>query len=228
MKSGYFLFLLLLLCPQPALAQADTTPGNVLPVEKGGTPRSAILRLSGSSFSEGAPKLVIGNLVDGRGGVQLYFQPGAGPDQNLTDALAAESVQKMIELSPEQQKEFREIRRRLAKRQQELSQKYEHRNDTSIIQPLREQINRKYEQERVALSTEIDQQLQEKLVPRQLRLIGQYRFNQSVRIFGFSKTLSRQHLVDSIGTTEKQVRELEKIRKEAEEEIRKKVAEIRQ
>ncbi|MEE2639446.1 MAG: hypothetical protein VX768_02355, partial [Planctomycetota bacterium] len=47
-------------------------------------------------------------------------------------------------------------------------------------------------------------------------------------IFGFSKTLSRQHLVDSIGTTEKQVRELEKIRKEAEEEIRKKVAEIRQ
>ena len=119
----------------------------------------------------------------------------ATPTTNLSliDFLSSPMVQRQIDLTQEQLDELKKL-----KVKKKSAMESEDRHDQL---------------------SQLDNELKKSLIPFQVRLIKQIRFNDLVARYGFSWTVSNRPFVEDIGTTKSQKAELLKIKKDAEEEI---------
>ena len=172
-------------------------------------------------------RAVLVNELSLSGEMGYYFSAVSPNHQSLINYLGSKSVQQQIELSKEQKSQFDAIRKKYSQGMAEISTKYSHRNDKKIAQELRNQFASKYKDELKSFKSEIEKEVQETLVPQQVKLIKQLQFNQSVKIWGFAHTVSKAPYSDQIKTTKKQSAEILKIKKDAEAEIRKAIEDIK-
>lgn len=162
------------------------------------------------------------------GANQIFFQPYFNANQNLLDYLTSPNVQKQIELSSDQKKQFAEIRKKMSESMSQVASRFPQLRDPKISKEKRNELNKNYSVELKKVRQEFEEEVKESLVPQQLNLIKQLRFQTSTKLLGFSRTISGKPFGEELKTTDKQKKAIEKIKAEAEAEIQKMIEELRQ
>lgn len=163
--------------------------------------------------------------MDGANG--MVFHSYSPVNQPLVDYLASPKIQEQIELSREQKEQFNSIRKKLATGYTSIGKKYHQRTDMKASKKVREEANRKFNEEVKELRTEMEEEVKETLVPHQVNLIKQLKFKMLSKIYGFSHAVSNAPFGETLKTTDEQKKELAKIKMETEKAIQEKIAEMR-
>ena len=172
--------------------------------------------LNGAFFSYASPS---------SGGTITYW--GGGPNASLMDFLAADHIQKQIELSKEQKETFRDFHKQLAQEYSNIRNKYPELKKKDLDPKERQKINRTVHLKYMEVKKELNKELEDSLVPQQLELVKSLKFRQSVQVYGLTWTLVNGQFKDEVKITDKQKKEMEKNKRETEAAVHKKIAEMR-
>ena len=173
------------------------------------------------------PSLVMRG-VDGSFQVLSFHNPNSLIHQRLLiDALRLEKTQEQIDFSPAQKKALKSIRDQLTKDYAEIKKKFPGLSDKSIPKEVRKSMQKDLNDQYKKLREKANEEFTSTLLPHQLKLIKKLKFNQSVAHYGFSWTVSNQPFQKDIETTKEQAKILDKIKKETEAAIAKRIEEMR-
>lgn len=163
--------------------------------------------------------------LDGANGV--VYQNFSPANQPLVDYLASPKIQEQIELSHEQKEQFNSIRKKLNEGYTSIGKKYHQRTDVKASKKVREEANKKFNEEVKELRSEMEEEVKETLVPHQVNLIEQLKFKMLSKMHGFAYAVSNAPFGETLKTTDEQKKELAKIKMETEKAIQEKIAEMR-
>lgn len=199
----------------------------VLPTKDAKQPQEAVFIDTLDLMPTGEHNFSSSYTVRSLAGNQVFLRSYSGINQNLMDYLTSSHVQQQIELSSDQKEQLSELRKRFAEGMQKITNRFPALNNPKMPKAMRDKLNENYSVEIKALRKNFEEQVEESLVPQQLKLIKQLKFNTSVRMYGLSHTLTQKPFIEDTKVTPQQSQEIQKIKLETEAAIQKKVAEMR-
>ena len=158
---------------------------------------------------------------------QGYASSGSLVHSSLIDALRSQRVQKQIDFTADQKKHLDEIRKGLTIAYSKLRKKYPELNDRTVPAEVRKSVQKDINNQYKILREKAEAEFKETLLPHQLKLIRQLKFNEAVQRYGFSWTVSNKPFNEELKTTDEQKKILSQIKQETESAIQKKIAEMR-
>ena len=151
----------------------------------------------------------------------------ANSNAELIDYLSSDQMRKQLEFSEAQNKEFKSLQKEYSKAFKDLYAKFPELKQKDLPSVARKELNKRVHLAGQKLRKEFSEKVRENLIPQQVKMVSTLRFKQAVQMFGFSHAITQAPFGSELKTTDKQKKEIAKIKKEANEAIQKKIAEMK-
>ena len=153
---------------------------------------------------------------------------GGAPNMELVDFLASQYNQQQIEFSADQKKMLTDFQKKLSTEYTNIANQFPRLKEKDLSREERQKLNQTVYLEYQKVKKKMSKELEGSLVPQQVKLVKQLRFNQTAQMYGLTWAITNAPFKEDIDLSDKQKDEVNQIKMESEKAIQKKLAEMRE